>query len=128
MKNFTLKNARPLFEALSLALDKTKDLNIGGEVNYCLARNFKRLKPGLDSFNESYDLLIKSFAEKDESGNPIIVNGAYKISDVSGFNDKVSELLDEPFDFEPYKINRSDETDKLPAVVLTELLDIIIIE
>jgi hypothetical protein len=122
-----VKDMLPLHAALTYVAGMT---NLDKNVNYCVAKNLLRLKKIHSEFTEENNLRIDHFAEKDPVTNePVINQGRYNFGSLTKeANEKYKELLEREFDFEPYKINRSEETDKLPAAVLQELLDVIIID
>lgn len=122
-----VKDMLPLHAALTYVAGMQ---NLDKNLNYCVAKNLLRLKKAHTEFNEENELRIKNYAEKDPvTKEPVIQHGKYNFGEhTEEANSKYKELTEREVSFEPYTIQRSEETDKLPGVVLQELLDVIILE
>jgi hypothetical protein len=103
--------------------------NLDPSVNYCIARNINRLKNHMKQLGEDNIARVQSFAKKAPDGTVLTKGGDIIFGEnLTVATEKYNELMNKEIDFEPYTIERSDLTDKLPANALSELLDIIIIE
>jgi hypothetical protein len=122
-----VKDILPLHAALTYAAGLT---NLDKNINYCVAKNLLRLKKIHAEFNEENDLRIKTYAEKDPvTKEPLVQNGKYNFgAHTNEANEKYKEVLEREIHFEPYTMIRSEETDKLPGMILHELLEVIIID
>jgi hypothetical protein len=122
-----VKDIIPLHAALTYAAGLT---NLDKSINYCVAKNLLRLKKIHAEFNEENNLRLDTYAEKDPvTQEPLVVNGKYNFGEhTKEANQKYQEMIERDFPFEPYTIQRSEETDKLPGVVLQELLEVIILD
>jgi hypothetical protein len=99
------------------------------KVSYAIARNINRLKDDMEKYEEDNFARIKAFAKRAPDGSILSRGGEI----IFGINydtaqEKYLELISKEMDFEPYTIERSEETDKLPPSAMAELLDLIIID
>ena len=65
-------------------------------VGFSLIKNKNRLKEAVEVIEESRLSILRSLADKDEKGNPIVDNGNYVVSN----KEELSELLSELFNIE----------------------------
>lgn len=123
----TTKEILPIYAALTIAAS-IKDLH--PDVNYCIARNLKRLKKAHTDFHEENTARVKAYSVSfDKNGDPEIVDGQYDFGDkVKEAEEKYQELLNTEVNFEPYTIKQSEHTNKIMPAALAELLDIIVVE
>jgi hypothetical protein len=106
----------------------SKEKELDPSVGYALARNISRTKRITKQFAEDNEERIKIYAKKDDKGELKVTNGQYDFGDKKEeANEKYKELLKYEVDFEPYIIQRSEHTDKLPPIAMSDLLDIIIV-
>lgn len=102
---------------------------LSGKANYAIAKNLKLIKPIIEDFNADNQNRVQSFAKKDGEGQMIIVGGRYDFGDQYNEAEKIyNELLEKEVSFIPYTVERDDETDRIPATALVELIDLIITE
>lgn len=103
---------RDLFGILEV-LGQFRDLKGSVKFSYAVAKNFKLINdevdiirdlvkpsPEFEAFDNARNGICAKFAEKDEGGNPIIMNGEYKIKveDISDFNKSMNVLMEESKD------------------------------
>ncbi|MEI6184445.1 MAG: hypothetical protein WCP65_02885 [Bacteroidota bacterium] len=69
MKNIEIQKTLNSFELI-------KSMKLGGKLSLLVAKNIKRLKDANDTYNEAREILAKQYCKRDESGNPILVNGS----------------------------------------------------
>lgn len=124
---------------LSTALRETvKIQDLSSNLKYAVARNLKRLDPIMADFSESEKIRLDTYCKKNENGEYATIpfidpNGSpgqkYDFGDqAKEAGDKYKELIEVEVEFEPYKVKRSEDTDRLPVYFQVELLDIIIID
>lgn len=67
------------------------------KISYAIMRNIEALEKEFSAFEKQRIELCKTYANKDEDGNPVIKDGSYDIpSDVrEDFNNELKELSDE---------------------------------
>lgn len=69
-----------------------KNYSFKAKVCQAIVKNKNKLKEIVDNFDEARRTLVKSLAEKDENGEPIIENGNYVIKDKEKLNKEFAEL------------------------------------
>lgn len=72
------------------------------KISYAIMRNIEALEKEFSAFEKQRIELCKTYANKDEDGNPVIKDGSYDIpSDVrEDFNNELKELSDEEIDID----------------------------
>ena len=71
---------------------KEKKLPI--KLGYAITRNIKIMDPIATSYEEERQKILGKYAEKDDSGNFKVEDGSYIISDISGYEREMEELLE----------------------------------
>lgn len=69
-----------------------KNYSFKAKVCQAIIKNKNKLKEIVDTFDEARQTLVKSLADKDENGEPIIENGNYVITDKEQINKEFVEL------------------------------------
>lgn len=71
------------------------DKNFKGAASFKIAKMIRELDKELNTFDESKNKLLETVMERDEKGEPIIVDGNAKIRDdkVDEYNEKINEML-----------------------------------
>ena len=69
-----------------------KNYSFKAKVCQAIIKNKNKLKAVVDNFDEARQTLVKSLADKDENGEPIIENGNYVITDKEQINKEFVEL------------------------------------
>lgn len=69
-----------------------KNYSFKAKVCQAIVKNKNKLKEIVNTFDESRQTLVKSLADKDENGEPIIENGNYVITDKAQINKEFAEL------------------------------------
>ena len=77
-----------------------------------LVKNKNKLKEIVDNFEEARQTLVKSLADKDENGEPLIENDNYVIKDKEKLNKEFMELQTIETEVEFDKIPVDDLADK----------------
>ena len=77
-----------------------------------LVKNKNKLKEIVDNFEEARQTLVKSLADKDENGEPIVENDNYVIKDREKLNKEFMELQIIETEVEFDKISVDDLADK----------------
>ena len=70
---------------------KEKKLPI--KLGYAITRNIKIMDPVATSYEEERQKILGKYAEKDDSGKFKVEDGSYIISDISGYERGMEELL-----------------------------------
>ena len=70
---------------------KEKKLPI--KLGYAITRNIKIMDPAATSYEEERYKILGKYAEKDDSGKFKVEDGSYIISDISGYEREMEELL-----------------------------------
>ena len=70
---------------------KEKKLPI--KLGYAITRNIKIMDPVATSYEEERQKILGKYAEKDDSGKFKVEDGSYIISDISGYEREMEELL-----------------------------------
>ena len=71
---------------------KEKKLPI--KLGYAITRNIKIMDPIATSYEEERQKILGKYAEKDDSGKFKVEDGSYIISDISGYEREMEELLE----------------------------------
>lgn len=69
-----------------------KNYSFKAKVCQAIVNNKNKLKEIVNNFDETRRALVKSLAEKDENGEPIVENGNYVIKDKEKLNKEFAEL------------------------------------
>lgn len=69
-----------------------KNYSFKARVCQTIVKNKNKLKEIVDTFDEARQTLVKSLADKDENGEPIVENGNYVIADKAQLNREFTEL------------------------------------
>ena len=77
-----------------------------------LVKNKNKLKEVVDNFEEARQTLVKSLADKDENGEPLVENDNYVIKDREKLNKEFMELQIIETEVEFDKISVDDLADK----------------
>ncbi len=121
-----IKKVIEIYNAL-LICSKTEKLD--GKVSYAIARNINRLKKEVEQYTEDNEARHNAFAKKGPDGKLLTRGGEIVFGEnYATAQEKYKELINREIEFEPYTIEKSDDTDILPPDGQAELLDIIILE
>ena len=74
---------------------------------YKMLLNKKACDAVYEAYNEQRRVLIDKYAEKDEEGNPVIVDKHFQIADSESWNKEIAELLGEEIEVPITKIPAS---------------------
>lgn len=100
------------------------------KMNLAIAINAAAAEPILKGYNESYRNLMDEYLEKDEEGEPIIIEEGdqkfYKFTDVDKFNEAYNEMLEEDVEltvktFKESEIVKCGEKEGLDVPTVAEL-------
>ncbi len=120
-----------LFEssAALTEMQKNKDPDYDPKVSYAFAKNISILREHASYFREQNEIRILSFSQKNESGEPLIVDEKIIFGENKASADQAyKELLNKDFDVKLFTIARGNCTDKLSPEYMSILLDAIITE
>ena len=89
-----------------------KNYSFKAKVCQTIVKNKNKLKEIVDNFEEARQTLVKSLADKDENGEPIVENDNYVIKDKEKLNKEFMELQTIETEVEFDKIPVDDLADK----------------
>ena len=89
-----------------------KNYSFKARVCQTIVKNKNKLKSIVETFDEARQTLVKSLADKDENGEPIIENNNYVIKDKARLNNEFMELQEIETEVEFDKISVDDLADK----------------
>ena len=89
-----------------------KNYSFKAKVCQTIVKNKNKLKEIVDNFEEARQTLVKSLADKDENGEPIVENDNYVIKDKEKLNKEFMELQAIETEIELDKISVDDLADK----------------
>lgn len=89
-----------------------KNYSFKARVCQTIVKNKNKLKTVVDNFEEARQTLVKSLADKDENGEPIIENNNYVITDKVRLNNEFMELQGVETEIEFEKNSVDDLADK----------------
>ena len=89
-----------------------KNYSFKARVCQALVKNKNKLKEIVDNFDEARRTLVKSLAEKDENGEPLVENNNYVIKDREQLNKEFMELQAIETEIDLDKISVDDLADK----------------
>lgn len=89
-----------------------KNYSFKARVCQTIVKNKNKLKAIVETFDEARQTLVKSLADKDENGEPIIENNNYVIKDKIRLNNEFIELHEIETEVEFDKISVDDLADK----------------
>ena len=89
-----------------------KSYSFKARVCQILVKNKNKLKEIVDNFDEARQTLVKSLAEKDENGEPLVENNNYVIKDREKLNKEFMELQEIETEIDLDKISVDDLADK----------------
>ena len=82
------------------------------KMTLAIAINAAAVEPILKGYNESYKNLIDDYVEKDEDGEPVVIEDNeqqfYKFKDVEAFNKAYTEVLEEEIELTVKTINEKE--------------------
>ena len=80
------------------------------KISYAIAKNVKKLAEEHADYEKQRIKLCEEFANKDNDGNPVSVDGKYDIPNDSlkEFNDSVNELRDTEIDVDIHSVSFSE--------------------
>ena len=90
---FKKEEAQPLMNFLATVKLKNKNSRLRNKLN----KKFGEVATELD---EDRLALCKEHAEKDDKGEPVVVDGEYKVLDISALNEQIVELFAEEVSIE----------------------------
>lgn len=85
---FKKEEAQPLMNFLATVKLKNKNSRLRNKLN-------KKFGEVVTELDEDRVALCKEHAEKDESGEPVVVDGEYKVLDITSLNEQIVELFAE---------------------------------
>ena len=89
-----------------------KNYSFKAKVCQTIVKNKNKLKEIVDNFEEARQTLVKSLADKDENGEPIVENDNYVIKNKEKLNKEFMELQAIETEIEFDKISVDDLADK----------------
>lgn len=89
-----------------------KKYSFKARVCQSIVKNKNKLKEIVDNFDEARQTLVKSLAEKDENGEPLVENNNYVVHDKEQLNKEFIELQQLETEVEFDKISVDDLADK----------------
>lgn len=89
-----------------------KNYSFKAKVCQAIVKNKNKLKEIVETFDEARQTLVKSLADKDENGEPIIENNNYVIKDKARLNNEFMELQEIETEIEFDTISVDDLADK----------------
>lgn len=89
-----------------------KKYSFKARVCQSIVKNKNKLKEIVDNFDEARQTLVKSLAEKDENGEPLVENNNYVVRDKKQLNKEFIELQQLETEVEFDKISVDDLADK----------------
>lgn len=89
-----------------------KNYSFKARVCQAIVKNKNKLKAIVETFDEARQTLVKSLADRDENGEPIIENNNYVITDKARLNNEFMELQEIETEIEFDTISVDDLADK----------------
>lgn len=89
-----------------------KNYSFKARVCQAIVKNKNKLKEIVDNFDEARQTLVKSLAEKDENGEPLVENNNYVVRDKEQLNKEFIELQQLETEVEFDTISVDDLADK----------------
>ena len=89
-----------------------KNYSFKARVCQSIVKNKNKLKEIVDNFDEARQTLVKSLAEKDENGEPLVENNNYVVRDKEQLNKEFIELQQLETEVEFDTISVDDLADK----------------
>lgn len=89
-----------------------KKYSFKARVCQSIVKNKNKLKEIVDNFDEARQMLVKSLAEKDENGEPLVENNNYVVHDKEQLNKEFIELQQLETEVEFDTISVDDLADK----------------
>ena len=89
-----------------------KNYSFKAKVCQSIVKNKNKLKEIVDNFEEARQTLVKSLADKDENGEPLVENNNYVVRDKEQLNKEFIELQEIETEIECDKISVDDLADK----------------
>lgn len=89
-----------------------KNYSFKARVCQAIVKNKNKLKEIVDNFEEARQTLVKSLADKDENGEPLVEGNNYVINDREKLNKEFMELQEIETEIEFDKISVDDLADK----------------
>ena len=89
-----------------------KNYSFKAKVCQSIVKNKNKLKEIVDNFEEARQTLVKSLADKDENGEPLVENNNYVVNDREKLNREFVELQEIETEIEFDKISVDDLADK----------------
>ena len=89
-----------------------KNYSFKAKVCQAIVKNKNKLKEIADNFEEARQTLVKSLADKDENGEPLVENNNYVVNDREKLNREFMELQEIETEIEFDKISVDDLADK----------------
>ena len=89
-----------------------KNYSFKARVCQILVKNKNKLKEIVGNFDEARQTLVKSLADKDENGEPLVENNNYVIKDREKLNKEFMELQEIETEIDLDKISVDDLADK----------------
>ena len=106
IKNYEAINAYAKLEEI------LKNYSFKARVCQSIVKNKNKLKEIVDNFDEARQTLVKSLADKDENGEPLVEGNNYVISNKEKLNKEFMELQEIETEIEFDKISVDDLADK----------------
>ena len=106
IKNYEAINAYAKLEEI------LKNYSFKARVCQSIVKNKNKLKEIVDNFEEARQTLVKSLADKDENGEPLVENNNCVINDREKLNREFVELQEIETEIEFDKISVDDLADK----------------
>ena len=94
----------------------------GAKLTYAIAKNLRTLKAEVDLVNETRINLCKSWASKDEDGEPMTEGDQFVIPDEEGFEEEIQKLFSEDTDLELHAVKQEDLNDELTGDLVSLIL------
>lgn len=95
------------------------------KIAYAIQKNAEAVKPALKAYDEIYNSKLKSYAKKDEEGEPIVTDNQYTIEDVESFNADITELLTIETEVDIHKVHMTEfeklDDPKFDALTVSEM-------
>ena len=89
-----------------------KNYSFKAKVCQSIVKNKNKLKEIVDNFDEARQTLVKSLADKDENGEPLVEGNNYVINDREKLNREFMELQEIETEIDLDKISVDDLADK----------------
>lgn len=119
--NQMLSNAAPAFQEIS-------QLRLPAKAAYRIAKALRKINTAATTYDETRRKLLLEHVERNEKGDPIVMNGNAVVKDPLGFEKIIKDLLAEENEIDIMPISLNDLGDQVVSTGALADLDWFIVE